>query len=315
MRGPPENFRALLARNRTYYRPVGPASFDCVQVIFIRDGSAFLIGETGQETVTVGDVLLLGANVLYGAEPEGHVTVTTIYLDLDYLLDQLFWQHSHILRDRLDAPRFAETIYAEAAQVLRIGEDRLGPLLPALDELVAHSVDGGLHRFHRMQSLWFAIVDQIAPFIRVTPVRQTASQRAHIRPTHPRARRFTPTRPEARSTLEMLRSDIAAPWTLDMLADAVHLSSEQLGRVFLETFGKTPLAYLTMLRVEKMASLLHEGDQTVAVIARQVGWNNRGRASEAFREYTGLTPGQYRTSYRWSTKPAPGPAAHASTLP
>lgn len=165
-----------------------------------------------------------------------------------------------------------------------------------------------------MQSLWFAIVNQIAPFILVTPVRQLASQRAHIRPTHPRARRFTAARPEARATLELLRSDISAPWTLDALAGAVHLSPKQLARVFLETFGKTPLAYLTMLRVEKMASLLREGDQTVAVIAWQVGWNNRGRASEAFREYTGLTLGQYRTSYRWSIKPAPDPAAHASTL-
>lgn len=315
MRGPPENFQALLARNRTYYRSVGPGSFDCVQVIFIRDGSAFLIGGTGREPVAVGDVLLLGSNVLYGAEPEGHVTVTTIYLDLDYLLDQVFWQHSHILRDRLDAPRFAETVYAEAAQVLRIGEERLSLLLPELDELVALSLDGGLHRFHRLQSLWFAIVDQIAPFIRVTPVRQTASERAHIRPTHPRARRFTPTRPEARATLELLRSNIAAPWTLDTLADAVHLSSKQLGRVFLETFGKTPLAYLTMLRVEKMAALLRDSGHTVEAIARQVGWNNRGRASEAFREYTGLTPGQYRTSYRWSIKPVPNPSAHTSTLP
>ncbi|GIJ25825.1 hypothetical protein Vqi01_09870 [Micromonospora qiuiae] len=204
MRGPPDDFQALLARNKTYFRPVGPAAFDCVQVVFIRDGSAILLGEAGQEPVSIGDVLLLGPNVLYGAEPEGHVTVTTIYLDLDYLLDQVFWQHSHILRDRLDAQGFAETIYAEAAQVLRIGEQRVSLLLPALDELVAVSIDGGLHRFHRMQSLWFAIVDQIAPSIRVTRTRQSASQRARIHPTHLRARQFTPMRPEARTALDLL---------------------------------------------------------------------------------------------------------------
>ncbi|SMX87794.1 AraC-type DNA-binding protein [Brevibacterium aurantiacum] len=303
MRGPPDAFQALVARHRSFDRPVGPAAFDCVQVIVVRDGSAILKGEAGQEPVTVGDVLLLGPNILCGAEPEGHVTVTTIYLDLDYLLDQVFWQHSHILRDRLDAQDFAETLYAEAAQVLRVGEQRVGPLLPVLDELVALSLNGGLHRFHRMQSLWFAIVDQIAPFIYVTCTRQSPSQRAHIRPTHPRVRRFTPMRSEARTTLDRLRSDIAAPWTLDTLADAVHLSSKQLGRVFSETFGKTPLAYLTMLRVEKMAALLRESDQTVETIARRVGWQNRGRASEAFREYTGLTPSEYRTSYKWSIMP------------
>lgn len=144
--------------------------------------------------------------------------------------------------------------------MLRIGEQRVGLLLPALDELVALSIDGGLHRFHRMQSLWFAIVVQVAPFIRATRTRQSASQRAHIRPTHPRARRFTPMRPEARTALDMPRFDITVPWTLDMLAGAVHLSSKQLGRVFSGTFGKTPLAYLTMLRVEEMSALLHHGE-------------------------------------------------------
>lgn len=101
MRGPPTDFQALIARNQSFYRPVDPAAFDCVQVIFVRDGSAILLGEAWQVTVSIGDVLMLGPNVLYGAEPEGHVTVTTIYLDLDYLLDQVFWQHSNILRDRL----------------------------------------------------------------------------------------------------------------------------------------------------------------------------------------------------------------------
>ncbi len=58
----------------------------------------------------------------------------------------------------------------------------------------------------------------------------------------------------------MPRFDITVPWTLDMLAGAVHLSSKQLGRVFSGTFGKTPLAYLTMLRVEEMSALLHHGE-------------------------------------------------------
>lgn len=127
-------------------------------------------------------------------------------------------------------------------------------LLPTLDELDALSVDGELLRFHRMQSLWFAVVGQIAPFVRVTRTRQPTSQRAHIHPTHSRARRFTLMRPEARTALDMLRSDITAPWTLDMLADAVHLSSKQFGHVFPETFRKTPLAYLTRLRGEKMSA-------------------------------------------------------------
>ena len=119
----------------------------------------------------------LGANVLCGSEPEGHVTVTTIYADTDFLLDQLFWQHADVLRDRLDAQGFADTIYTEPAQVLRLGEDRAGMLMPWLDELVALSVDGVYReRFHRVQALWHAVIDQISPFIRITPYRTSPSR-------------------------------------------------------------------------------------------------------------------------------------------
>ena len=77
----------------------------------------------------------------------------------------------------------------------------------------------------------------------------------------------------------------------------MHLSPKQLSRVFTETYGKTPLAYLTMLRVEEMAHLLRETDLTIDAAARKVGWASRSRANEAFRECVGMTPSQYRRMY------------------
>lgn len=242
-------FEPVLARTSTIHRPVGPVAYDCVKFIIVRDGSAILFSEFGERPVRPGDVVLLGANVLCASEPEGHVTVTTIYADTDFLLDQLFWQYADVLRDRLDAQGFADTIYTEPAQVLRLGEDRSGMLMPWLDELVALSVDGHYReRFHRMQALWHAIIDQIAPYIRITPYRTSPHQRARLRPTLPRGRRFAPLRAEARQVRDVLRSDIARSWGLAELAGMVHLSTKQLSRVFVDAYGKTPLTYLTMLR-------------------------------------------------------------------
>ncbi|MGA4508307.1 hypothetical protein ACQB6R_04665 [Propionibacteriaceae bacterium G1746] len=130
--------------------------------------------------------------------------------------------------------------------------------MPWLDELVTLSVQEAGARFHRMQALWFAVMDQIAPHIRVTDHRVSASQRARSVPVHPRVRRFAPTRAEAAEVREALSAAIAEPWTLDELAGMVHLSTKQLGRVFTDAYGKTPLAYLIMLRVEEMARLLRE---------------------------------------------------------
>lgn len=123
-------FQPLIAHTQTVHRPVGPVAYDCVRLMVVRDGSAILFSEFGQQAVKPGDVIVLGANTLCGGEPEGHVTVTTIYADTDYVIDQVFWQHVGILQDRLDAQDFAATIYTEPSQVLRLGEDRAGMLMP-----------------------------------------------------------------------------------------------------------------------------------------------------------------------------------------
>ena len=293
---PSGSFHALVARTRTIHRPVGPVAYDCVKLIVVRDGSAILLSEFGQQPVKPGDVILLGPNVLAGSEPEGHITVTTIYLDIDYVLDQVRWQYAAYLEDRLDAQGFADIVYTEPAQNLRLGEDRAGMMLPWLDELVTLSIDGDfVSHYCRMQALWFQIAHVIAPFIKVSPVRISTSQRAHIRPTLPRDRRFAPLRVEVRRAATLLRRQLARRWKLEDLAAEVHLSPSRLSSVFVEAYGKTPLAFLTMIRAEHLAKLLRETDLTVTAAMQRVGWHSRSHATRLFREYVGVTPGHYRT--------------------
>lgn len=291
---PLARFQVLLARTTTIHRPVGPVTYDCVKIIVVRDGTAILFGEFGQKLVRPGDVIVLGPNVLAGSEPDGQVTVTTIYADSDYVIDQTFWQYADILHDRLDAPAFMEETFTEPAQIIRLGEHHAGIMMPWLDELVALSLDGEDARFHRMQALWFSVMDRIAPHIKVTDRRISPSQRARARPTLPRHRRFAPTRAEAMKVRDMLRNDPARSWSLHELAGIVHLSPKQLSRVFSEAFGLTPRAYQTRLRVAEMARLLRETDTPITEAGRAAGWRSRSRANDAFTECTGLSPREYR---------------------
>lgn len=269
--------------------------YDCLKIVFIRSGSAIVFSEFGHQPVSVGDAILLGPNILFSTEPEEHVTLTAIYVDTDYALDQFFWQHSAVLYDRLDAQGFAEKVYSEPAQILRIGQDRSGMVTPWLDEMVALSIEDCFpQRFNRLQALWFAIMDILAPYIRISSARLTPLQRARSRPVLPRSRRFAPLRREALLAREALHENVAHPWTLGELAETVRLSPQQLTRVFAEAFGKTPIAYLTMLRVQEMTRLLRETDLPVAAAGRRVGWSSRSRATEAFIEHIGLSPSHYR---------------------
>lgn len=294
-RGSPLSYRPILARTSTIHHPVGPVAYDCVKLIFVRSGSAILFSEFGEKPVAVGDVVLLGANTLCGSEPEDSITVTTLYLDQDYVIDQVFWQHAAMLTDRLEAKDFMASRYAEPAQVLRLGEERAGYLMPWLDELVRLSLDGPApERFYRMQALLFAVLDVVSPFAQTTAVRSSPTQRKATWPGPPALRRFAPLRAEARAAGGLLRDQPARRWTLDELADAVHLSPSQLGRVFVEAYGKTPMTYLTTLRAEHLARLLRETDLPIEQAMREVGWHSRGHAARLFRQSVGITPARYR---------------------
>ncbi|WP_230297810.1 AraC family transcriptional regulator [Actinomyces provencensis] len=266
-----------------------------MKLIVVRSGSAILFSEFGTGHVNVGDVVVLAANTLCGAEPEGKVTTTTLYLDRDYLIDQVFWQHAAQFTDRLDAQRFVETRYAEPAQILRIGEARAGLLMPWLDEFAALSIDGlDPARFYRAQSLLFAVLDVVVPYMTVTGERVTSTQRVTTYPTLPRHRAFLPLRIEARHAAELLRDTPERRWTVPDLARAVHLSPSQFSRVFVAAFGKSPIAYLTMVRAERMAHLLHTTDAPITLIAAEAGWSDPTYAARQFRRSVGLTPRQYR---------------------
>jgi transcriptional regulator GlxA family with amidase domain len=93
-----------------------------------------------------------------------------------------------------------------------------------------------------------------------------------------------------------LRARLGEPWTLDALADEVHLSRSQLVRSFDATVGMSPMAYLRKMRVERMARLLVSTDLSIAEAARSVGWRNQFHASQCFHAAYGISPTEYRRS-------------------
>ncbi|MEH0059772.1 hypothetical protein [Auritidibacter ignavus] len=128
---------------------------------------------SNRRAVNAGDVVLLGAGVFCGSDPESQILTSTVYIDPDYAPDQLYWQYVNVIRDRLDTQDFADIIYANPAQVLHLGEGRVGLLMPWVDEIVKLSLDPhgfSLHA-HRMHVLWFSILDVVVLFVQVTPVR------------------------------------------------------------------------------------------------------------------------------------------------
>lgn len=100
--------------------------------------------------------------------------------------------------------------------------------------------------------------------------------------------------PAIGDALRLLHTDPARRWTVAELATATGLSRAAFAARFTNQVGEPPLTYLTAWRMILAADLLHDTDDTIAAIARQVGYHDAFAFSVAFKRAHGLTPSTWR---------------------
>lgn len=82
--------------------------------------------------------------------------------------------------------------------------------------------------------------------------------------------------------------------TLEQLGEECHGSPYHLQRVFKKATGKTPLEYLTAIRIEKAQELLRETTLSCARIGQKVGLGNPAYFATLFKKEVGQSPSSYR---------------------
>jgi AraC-like DNA-binding protein len=109
--------------------------------------------------------------------------------------------------------------------------------------------------------------------------------------------------PVAGPALAALYTQPERDWTVASLAAAIGVSRATLARRFLTTVGDTPAAHLTRWRMDLAAQRLRDSDDTVATIARSVGYSSEYAFSRTFARARGIAPGRYRASSRAAQGP------------
>jgi transcriptional regulator GlxA family with amidase domain len=95
----------------------------------------------------------------------------------------------------------------------------------------------------------------------------------------------------------------AEPLDLEALAEAAGISKYHFNRCFAETYGETPMRYLTRRRIERAQDLLRSANLTITEVCMLVGFSSLGSFSSRFRELVGESPTRYRD--RWVTRGGP----------
>jgi len=97
--------------------------------------------------------------------------------------------------------------------------------------------------------------------------------------------------------LKCIEGAPAAHWSVDRLAQAVHLSPFHFSRAFKAATGKSPHAYLVQRRMELAQRLLRETKMTIREISERVGIANPAHFTSTFKRAFGATPRAYRLAH------------------
>ncbi|MEF3302749.1 helix-turn-helix domain-containing protein [Paenibacillus sp. GYB003] len=84
---------------------------------------------------------------------------------------------------------------------------------------------------------------------------------------------------------------------LDGVAARLGVTKSHLIKLFHRTVGKTPIEFLTKVRMEKAVELLRRPDLSVEAIALAVGYADVSYFVKVFRKCFGLPPGRFRKNH------------------
>lgn len=85
-------------------------------------------------------------------------------------------------------------------------------------------------------------------------------------------------------------------------AEALGISQDYLSRRFKQKTGLTLHAYLTIMRMEYAKQRLCTSNSKIYEISDELGYQAADHFTRLFRKYAGMTPHQYRKTFKVSTK-------------
>ncbi|MBQ4620731.1 MAG: helix-turn-helix domain-containing protein [Clostridia bacterium] len=106
-------------------------------------------------------------------------------------------------------------------------------------------------------------------------------------------------RPLIQNILAFMTESYTDPtFTLAAVAEKFDLTTTRLTLEFKENMHMTPSDYLTMLRMEHAKKLLKQTDMSIKDVCTEVGYSDVSSYIRRFKQYTSLTPLQYRQNVR-----------------
>ena len=261
---PPRLFSVSRTDEKASAHPrVMHAHDDLVEIVLVRGGdSRYYVGGTPYDARR-GDLFIFNSRVVHD-EPSGpDRPVATVSLALGGLQVPGLRENTLIPADASPVCRLSEV------QTIRL--ERLYDVL--YDELTAGNDDGAHH-------LLMAILTLVQQFRGA--LAEGSAQDANV---------------FAQRIKDYIDRHFAEEFSLQQMADALHVSPYYLAHVCKETTGYSPLQYVLRRRIGEAQTLLITTDLPVTRIAAQVGYDNPSHFNAQFSKAVGMSPRTFRREY------------------
>ena len=93
---------------------------------------------------------------------------------------------------------------------------------------------------------------------------------------------------------EILRENVEDHLTLEELSKQIEMSPTQMKKYFKLAYGDSVYSYLKSYRMKLATQFLLEGKLNIAEVAGRVGYTNSSKFAQAFKEFTGQSPKEFR---------------------
>lgn len=91
-----------------------------------------------------------------------------------------------------------------------------------------------------------------------------------------------------------IEENLQKPITRSDIAEYVHISPSYVSIVFKKIEGKTVMAYITEVRINKAKKLLREKKYSCQTVSAMVGYNDYSYFANVFKKQTGYSPSEYK---------------------
>jgi AraC family transcriptional regulator len=94
--------------------------------------------------------------------------------------------------------------------------------------------------------------------------------------------------------MDWISVNMTKDFSLRELAGTAGVSTSQLIRLFRQFVGMTPMAYVSMQRMQEAQRLLANSDWSIVKVAAHLGYNDQSHFTKRFHRVTGVTPAAFR---------------------